>query len=166
MLPDTVRIGVPYVLLVTRHGKARAIAPPLRSALSARVALAVGVNTDEVRRKRPSADCVGAALAKINAGFESVRYARFAIASAGEFTPDPGLPNTLVGSEVVVLAERGTGRMAVGRSHIRRPDETASVEKIEDAVALASDYGFPSARRPPDCRCPIATSWSSRHARR
>lgn len=143
MVRDTAQAAAQPVLLVTRHGKAKAIAPPLQRALHARIGLAVGVDTDCVRRDRPSSDCIEAALAKVGAGFDSVRYARFAIASAGEFTVDPASPKILSGYEVVILAERDVGILASGRCEVRRANETVTVFNVEDATALAVAMGFP-----------------------
>ena len=132
-----------FVLLVTRHGKAKAIVPPLRNAFGARVGLAMGVDTDQVRRERVSNGPLNAALSKVQAGFDTVPYAQFAIASAGSFSLDTTTPAIMSGFEVVVLAERSAGTLAVGRSEIKQPRDSVRCDTIEAAATFAASLGFP-----------------------
>lgn len=133
----------PFVLLVSRHGKARAVAPTLRRAFGARVGIAVGVDTDRVRSDRRASSSLEAALAKIQAGFQSTRYARWAIASAGEFNADPTTQGFLIGSEAVVLADRSSGVFAVGRCEVKRPIDSLQIETMDTAIGFAASLGFP-----------------------
>lgn len=136
-------------MLVSMHGKDRAIAPPLRRRLALTVETLVGVDTDrfgtftgEIERQGSPMD---AARAKIAAGFELAPQCSVMIASEGSFGPHPEMPFVAAGRELVVLFDRETNIELVGRDYSFAPSfRQATVYSGSDAMKFATSVGFPA----------------------
>ena len=130
------------------HGKARAIAPPLRRRLGLEVETLEGLDTDqfgtftgEIERTGSQLD---AARAKVGAAFAMTPRARVALASEGSFGPHPFIPFAPLGREIVVLADRSTGLELIGHDATLGPRfDHQVVSSWEEALAFARRVEFP-----------------------
>lgn len=135
-------------VLATMHGKERAIGPVLEHGLGLRVALALGLDTDQFGTFSRDIDRTGtqldAARAKIAAAFDYAPYARVGLASEGSFGPHPYIPFLALGRELVLLVDRERGLELTG--HFSGPETNyghAIVSDIEGAIAFAERSKFP-----------------------
>lgn len=135
-------------VLATMHGKERAIGPVLEQGLGLRVALALGLDTDQFGTFSRDIDRTGtqldAARAKIAAAFDYAPYARVGLASEGSFGPHPYIPFLALGRELVLLVDRERGLELTG--HFSGPETNyghAVVSDIEGAIAFAERSKFP-----------------------
>ena len=136
-------------VLATMHGKARAVAPPLRRRLGVEIETLDEIDTDqfgtftgEIERAGSQLD---AARAKIAAAFAMRPGARVALASEGSFGPHPYIPFVPLGREIIVLQDRVTGLELIGRDATLGPRfDHQLVRCWEEALAFARRVEFPS----------------------
>lgn len=104
-------------VIVTKHGKERAILPVLRERLGMFGELLIldtdqfGTFTGEIPR---TGDQLGALRAKTAAAAEATPYDAVFIASEGAFLPDPGFPWTSIDRELISLFDRDNDIEVVG----------------------------------------------------
>jgi hypothetical protein len=136
------------VLLVTRHGKQKVIAPLLQEAMNITMDVSENIDTDEFGTfsgdvERP-ADQYTTAKLKALRGLERNPAFEIAIASEGAFNPHPDSPFITVNTEIVLLMDRRhdleiTGRYVSIASHVSEK----TVTNINEALETATAIGFP-----------------------
>lgn len=139
------REGVP-VLLATKHGKARVIAPLLR--LLGMTVVTVDVDTDRFGTFSGEIPRVGSALdaarAKIDAAFACCPSVSRALASEGSFGPHPVSPWLPWAQELVLYRERDSDLEVCGEdSGTATNHAQARCASPEDGLAFARRCGFP-----------------------
>ena len=136
-------------VLVTMHGKERAITPVLKEGLGLELSLATGVNTDKFgtfsRDVERTGSPLDAARAKIIAGFKCAPCARVGISSEGSFGPHHYIPFIPFGSEIVMLIDRERNLEVTG--HYGSPETNyghAVIFDMAGAIAFAERSQFPT----------------------
>jgi hypothetical protein len=142
--------GVPEgtVVLATRHGKERVIAPAFESLFDCRVVVPPDLDTDRFgsfTRERPRRGTPrDAARAKARAALEEVPEARWAIASEGSVGPHPVLPGIAHDRELVLLVARDTGLEVAGFHETTATNyDHRVVITVGAGLAFAERLGFP-----------------------
>lgn len=135
-------------LLMTKHAKSAAMAPPIWETLGASV-LEYGVDTDalgtftgEIERKGSALDC---ARRKCALGLERLPAAEFGLASEGSFGPHPYIPFLPGSVEILYLMDRRHG-FDLHVTHVSektnyRMDKVGSLDELNEFAKMAQ---FPS----------------------
>lgn len=141
-------LGEGEAWLVTRHGKAAAFAPILKSELGLNLRTIDSVDTDAFgafsREVERSGTALDAARAKIAAGAAAAPWARILLASEGSFGPHPQIPFLTLGVEWVLLSDRETGLEITGRD--AGPETNFAhrcVSSEAEGLEFAAACGFP-----------------------
>lgn len=133
-------------MLLTRHGKERAIAPALEPALGCRIEVVDGFDTDQLgtfTREIPRAGTqLEAARRKARIGME-LSGSLFGIASEGAFGPDPGIGLIPWNVEYVILVDDARGLELVGRAQGPARQAHRTVTDWAPLLAFAEEAGFP-----------------------
>lgn len=136
------------VLLVSRHQKETAIAPPLQAALGIDLLVTHDVDTDAFgtfsgERERPDSQLNTASM-KARAGLELHPDLDLALASEGAFYPHPDSPFITVNSEVLLLTDRSGELEITGYFHqlVSAPLDRR-ISATDDLSEAAASLGFP-----------------------
>lgn len=136
------------ILLVSRHQKETAIAPPLHAALGIELVVTHDVDTDAFgtfsgERERPDSQ-LNTARMKARAGLDQHPELDLALASEGAFYPHPDSPFITVNSELLLLIDRSGELEITGYFHqlVYAPLDRRIRSKDELTEAAAS-LGFP-----------------------
>jgi hypothetical protein len=134
------------LVLLTRHGKERVIAPMLESALGCRIDLVDGFDTDQLgtfTREIPRAGTqFEAARRKARIGME-LSGSLVGLASEGSFGPDPGIGLLPWNVEYVILIDDARGLELVGRAQGPARQAHRTVADSAALMAFAEEAGFP-----------------------
>ncbi len=132
--------------LGTKHGKERAIAPPLARRLGLSVTVAafdtdmLGTFTGEVERPGTPRETV---LLKARRGAETARVP-IGIASEGSFGPHPSLPWLPCGQELLAFVDLESGlRVVESRISLRTTHGQTTARDLDAAGAFLRRIGFP-----------------------
>jgi hypothetical protein len=129
------------------HGKERAIAPPLETALGVHAQVPPNFNTDRFGTftrdvKRP-ADQLATARLKAQAALD-LTGATLAIASEGSFGPHPDIPFVPCDRELVLLLDREHNLEIIGQAISTNTNyRSQTIRSVEEALAFATAIGFP-----------------------
>jgi hypothetical protein len=138
--------GRPLVI-ATMHGKERAIAPPLETALGVHAQVPPSFNTDRFGTftrdvKRP-ADQLATARLKAQAALD-LTGETLAIASEGSFGPHPDIPFVPCDRELVLLLDREHNLEIIGQAISTNTNyRSQTIRSVEEALAFATAIGFP-----------------------
>lgn len=132
--------------LGTKHGKQRAIAPPLARRLGLTVTVAdfdtdtLGTFSGEVERPAPPRETV---LLKARRAAE-VSGLPLALASEGSFGPHPALPWLPCGHELLAFVDLETGLTLVeSRTSLRTTHGQMTARDLDGAAGFLGRIGFP-----------------------
>ncbi|MFO8153500.1 DUF6671 family protein [Thioalkalivibrio sp.] len=134
------------LVLLTRHGKERVIAPTLEPALGCRLDVIDSFDTDRLgtfTREIPRAGTqLEAARRKARIGME-LTGSSFGLASEGAFGPDPGIGLIPWNVEYVILLDDLRGLELAGQAQGPARQAHRSVTDWEAMLAFAEEAGFP-----------------------
>ncbi|MCA1789588.1 MAG: hypothetical protein LC667_06965 [Thioalkalivibrio sp.] len=134
------------IVLLTRHGKERVIAPVLEAALECRIEVVDGFDTDQLgtfTREIPRAGTqLEAARRKARIGME-LSGSLFGLASEGAFGPDPGIGLIPWNVEFVILVDDVRGMELMGRAEGPARQAHRTVTDWAALLAFAEEAGFP-----------------------
>lgn len=136
------------VLLVSRHQKESAIAPPLQTALGIELLVTHTVDTDAFgtfsgERERPDSQ-LNTARRKARAALDQHPEADLVLASEGAFYPHPDSPFITVNSELLLLTNRSGELEVTGYCHqlVHAPLDRR-INETDNLAEAATALGFP-----------------------
>lgn len=136
------------IVLATRHGKEKAIAPAFADALKVELAVPADLDTDRLGTFTGDVQRAGtmreAALAKARMGMEASGLS-VAIASEGSFGPHPAIPFLAAGHELLVFVDEERG-LQIFEEHISERTNFQALEMTRgeaDIGAFLARVGFP-----------------------
>lgn len=134
--------------LATKHGKERAIAPPVRERLGLELRIPGDLDTDRLGTFTGEVPRPGTieetAIAKARLGMDATGLP-IGIASEGSYGPDPRMPMVPAGLELIVLVD--DTRNIVIREHLVDPApafRSTRVRSVADIASWLDEVGFPS----------------------
>lgn len=136
------------VLLVSKHGKERAIAPLLHEAFGMQVLVSEAIDTDRLGTFSGEIPRAGtqweAAGEKLKLGRECYPDAEILLASEGAFHPHPDSPFITVNYELLRLHDvRNSWQIAGSHSTLENNAASITISHPEELIAFAEKTGFP-----------------------
>jgi hypothetical protein len=135
------------VVIATMHHKEKVIGPLLEKELGLSIVVPNNFNTDAfgtfTREIQRDGSQLNAARKKAKAAMDLMGL-DLAVSSEGSFGPHPSIPFVLSGLELVLLIDRKHNVEIRGHHRTSKINvSSASVRSVEEALAVAKDWGFP-----------------------